>query len=77
MSFSRAGFAAFQFADAGPYDATSRRAALDRLDMLATVFDTAFILPGTKMRFGVRIAPSSGARCRRRDRLHAVVLFAL
>jgi hypothetical protein len=47
-----------------PYDAASRRAALDRLDMLATVFDTAFILPGTKVRFGVesllRLVPGIG-----------------
>ncbi|MGC1280052.1 MAG: DUF4112 domain-containing protein, partial [Xanthobacteraceae bacterium] len=53
MSFSRAGFASSAFADAAPYDAVSRRAALDRLDMLATAFDTAFILPGTNVRFGV------------------------
>jgi hypothetical protein len=47
-------FAASRYARASrPYDAHSRRAAVDRLDMLATVFDTAFILPGTNMRFGV------------------------
>jgi hypothetical protein len=49
---------------AGPYDAASRRAALDRLDMLATMFDTAFILPGTNIRFGVesllRLIPGIG-----------------
>jgi hypothetical protein len=49
---------------ARPYDAASRRAALDRLDMLATVFDTAFILPGTNIRFGVesllRLVPGIG-----------------
>jgi Domain of unknown function (DUF4112) len=66
MNFSRArGFAAFQFADASPYgDAASRRAALDRLDTLATAFDTAFILPGTNVRFGVesllRLVPGIG-----------------
>ncbi len=67
MAFSRAGFAGFQFADAGPatqYDAASRRAALDRLDMLATVFDTAFIVPGTNVRFGaeslLRLVPGVG-----------------
>ena len=62
------GFSAFQFAGTGrydtKYDATSRRAALDRLDMLATVFDTAFILPGTNLRFGVesllRLVPGVG-----------------
>ncbi|MGB6342145.1 MAG: DUF4112 domain-containing protein [Xanthobacteraceae bacterium] len=64
MSFSRAGFASSAFADAAPYDAVSRRAALDRLDMLATAFDTAFILPGTNVRFGVesllRLVPGVG-----------------
>jgi hypothetical protein len=70
MSFSRAGFAGFQFSGANGfggaprYDATSRRAALDRLDMLATTFDTAFILPGTNVRFGVesllRLVPGVG-----------------
>ena len=47
-----------------PYDPAERRAALDRLDMLATVFDTAFILPGTNVRFGVesllRLVPGIG-----------------
>ncbi|HEX3938479.1 MAG TPA: DUF4112 domain-containing protein [Xanthobacteraceae bacterium] len=70
MSFSRSGFAgfgAFQFAGPSPhapYDASARRAALDRLDMLATAFDTAFILPGTNVRFGVesllRLVPGIG-----------------
>jgi hypothetical protein len=66
MSFARTGFAGFHYAgQAGPYrDAASRRAALDRLDMLATVFDTAFILPGTNVRFGVeslvRLVPGVG-----------------
>jgi hypothetical protein len=67
MAFSSAGFAGFQFADAAPapkYDAASRRAALDRLDMLATVFDTAFIVPGTNVRFGaeslLRLVPGVG-----------------
>jgi Domain of unknown function (DUF4112) len=58
-------FAGFRFADAGRYtDATSRRAALDRLDLLATAFDTAFIVPGTTVRFGVesllRLVPGVG-----------------
>ena len=58
-------FAASGYARAArPYDAQSRRAALDRLDMLATVFDTAFILPGTNVRFGVesllRLVPGIG-----------------
>jgi uncharacterized protein DUF4112 len=70
MAFSRAGFAGFQYAGAANafgshrYDAASRRAALDRLDMLATVFDTAFIVPGTNIRFGVesliRLVPGIG-----------------
>jgi hypothetical protein len=63
MAFARdSSFAGF--AGAGRYDAVSRRAALDRLDMLATVFDTAFILPGTNVRFGVeslvRLLPGVG-----------------
>jgi Domain of unknown function (DUF4112) len=58
-------FAASRYARASrPYDAHSRRAAVDRLDMLATVFDTAFILPGTNLRFGVesllRLVPGIG-----------------
>jgi hypothetical protein len=65
MAFSRtSGFAGFQAFNAQPYDAQSRRAALDRLDMLATVFDTAFIVPGTNVRFGVeslmRLVPGMG-----------------
>jgi Domain of unknown function (DUF4112) len=60
------GFSGFQFTGAArPYDdPAARRAALDRLDMLATVFDTAFILPGTNVRFGVesilRLVPGIG-----------------
>jgi hypothetical protein len=58
-------FAAARYARARrPYDAQSRRAALDRLDRLATVFDTAFILPGTNIRFGaeslLRLIPGVG-----------------
>src|SRR5580698_7591050 len=58
-------FAASRYAQARrPHDAQSRRAALDRLDMLATAFDTAFILPGTNVRFGVesllRLVPGVG-----------------
>ena len=80
MSFSRAagfgggfggGFAGFRnFAGSSyarvrrPYVGQSRRAALDRLDMLATMFDTAFVLPGTNVRFGVesllRLVPGIG-----------------
>ena len=64
MAFSRAGgFAGFQVPHA-PYDAGSRRAALDRLDMLATLFDAALVVPGTNIRFGVeallRLVPGIG-----------------
>ena len=42
----------------------SRRAAVERLDRLARLFDTAFILPGTNIRFGVeavmRLVPGVG-----------------
>jgi hypothetical protein len=41
-----------------------RRAALARLDKLATLFDTAFVLPGTHIRFGIeavlRLVPGIG-----------------
>jgi hypothetical protein len=65
MAFARTGFSGFHYGSAsGPYDAGSRRAALDRLDMLATAFDTAFVLPGTNVRFGVesllRLIPGVG-----------------
>jgi hypothetical protein len=65
MAFARTAFSGFQYGPgAGPYDTASRRAALDRLDVLATVFDTAFILPGTNVRFGVesllRLVPGIG-----------------
>ena len=43
---------------------TSRRATLARLDKLARLFDTAFILPGTNIRFGIeavmRLVPGIG-----------------
>ena len=63
--FAQARYAHARYAYAArPYDAQSRRAALDRLDMLATMFDTAFILPGTNVRFGVesllRLVPGIG-----------------
>jgi hypothetical protein len=65
MAFSRTGgFAGFNPAGAGRYGGGSRRAALDRLDMLANVFDTAFVMPGTNVRFGVesllRLVPGVG-----------------
>ena len=47
------------------YRATdSKRAALDRIDMLARVFDTAFAIPGTNFCFGIeavmRLVPGIG-----------------
>lgn len=65
MAFARAGgFGGLHAFDAGRYDARSRRAAVDRLDRLATWFDTAFFVPGTKVRFGVesvlRLVPGIG-----------------
>jgi len=65
MAFSRAtGFAGFDFSGTGPYDAQARRAAVDRIDMLATLFDTALVIPGTGIRFGIeallRLIPGFG-----------------
>jgi uncharacterized protein DUF4112 len=41
-----------------------RRATLARIDMLSKLFDTAFVLPGTKVRFGIeaimRLVPGIG-----------------
>jgi hypothetical protein len=63
-STSNSGFAGYYHPGPGRYDAASRRAAIDRVDMLATLFDTAFSLPGTKLRFGVesmlRLVPGIG-----------------
>ena len=43
---------------------TSKRTAVERLDKLARLFDTAFILPGTNIRFGIeaimRLVPGIG-----------------
>src|SRR6185312_9101138 len=48
----------------GSHDSASRRAALNRIDMLSRLFDTAFILPGTNVRFGIealmRLVPGIG-----------------
>ena len=45
-------------------DRASREAALARLDALARLFDTAFVIPGTNVRFGVeavlRLFPGVG-----------------
>jgi hypothetical protein len=64
MAFSRSGaFAGFQ-SGASKYDMSSRRAAIDRIDTLARLFDTAFAVPGTNIRFGVealmRLVPGIG-----------------
>jgi len=65
MAYSdTSGFASYRFPGARRYDARSRRAAIDRLDMLATLFDTAIVVPGTNLRFGVeallRLVPGIG-----------------
>jgi hypothetical protein len=56
-------FSAAAFSD-NKYEGASRRAALDRLDRLATMFDNAFNLPGANVRFGVesllRLVPGVG-----------------
>jgi Domain of unknown function (DUF4112) len=47
-----------------PHSAQSRRATLERIDLLARLFDTAFVVPGTNVRFGVeamlRLVPGIG-----------------
>jgi Domain of unknown function (DUF4112) len=67
MNFSHASFAGFPFGTvfgATKYEGLSRRAALDRIDRLATLLDTAFIVPGTNVRFGaeslLRLIPGIG-----------------
>jgi Domain of unknown function (DUF4112) len=49
---------------AGARGAQSQRGTLDRLDRLSQLFDVAFILPGTNIRFGIeavlRLAPGIG-----------------
>jgi hypothetical protein len=45
-------------------DHYSKRAAIDRLDALSKLFDTAFLVPGTNIRFGIesimRLVPGIG-----------------
>ncbi len=65
MAFLRMnGSAGFNIPGAEPYGEDSRWAALDRLDRLATWLDTAFVIPGTNIRFGVesllRLVPGIG-----------------
>jgi Domain of unknown function (DUF4112) len=59
-----AGLHSFGSGAAPRYDESARRAALDRLDLLATLFDTALVVPGTNIRFGVeavlRLIPGIG-----------------
>jgi hypothetical protein len=42
----------------------ARREVIDRLDLIATLLDTAFVIPGTNIRFGIealiRLAPGIG-----------------
>jgi hypothetical protein len=58
-------------------DRASREAALARLDALSRLFDIAFAIPGTNVRFGIeailRLVPGSSGH-RRRCRFGAVVL---
>ena len=43
----------FGHSSANPFGNLTREQRLARLDMLATLLDVAFILPGTKIRYGV------------------------
>jgi hypothetical protein len=64
MTLSRASAFALNFGGAEKSDARTRWAAIDRIDRLATLFDVAFLIPGTKVRFGVeallRLVPGIG-----------------
>ena len=40
------------YARSGGFHTESRRERIERLDRLATLLDTAFVLPGTNIRFG-------------------------
>ena len=59
-TFAKSNYGAF----AGRYSGELRAAALDRLDLLATIFDTAVVIPGTGIRFGaeamLRLIPGIG-----------------
>lgn len=52
------------YAHAGQYHSQSRRERIERLDRLATLLDTAFVIPGTNIRFGadalIGLAPGIG-----------------
>ena len=43
----------FDFATANPFGNLSREQRLQRLEMIAKLLDVAFIVPGTKIRYGV------------------------
>src|SRR5579883_3287000 len=49
----RKGAFQFDFATANPFGNLSREQRLQRLEMIAKLLDVAFILPGTKIRYGV------------------------
>lgn len=49
----RSGPFQFDFATANPFGNLSRERRLQRLEMIAKLLDIAFILPGTKIRYGV------------------------
>jgi Domain of unknown function (DUF4112) len=49
----RSGRFQFDFATANPFGNLSRGQRLARLEMIAKLLDVAFILPGTKIRYGV------------------------
>jgi hypothetical protein len=52
------------YTHAGQYHSHSRRERIERLDRLATLLDTAFVIPGTNIRFGadalIGLAPGIG-----------------
>jgi hypothetical protein len=43
---------AHSYAHSQGFDTRSRRERIERLDRIATLLDTAFVLPGTNIRFG-------------------------
>jgi hypothetical protein len=44
---------AYAYGGRADTDGRSRRATIERLDKLATLLDTALVIPGTSMRFGL------------------------
>jgi len=52
------------YTHAGRYYSQSRRERIEHLDRLATLLDTAFVIPGTNIRFGadalIGLAPGIG-----------------